>query len=203
MPTPVVRPLEDRDVPAVVEIHLAAFPNFFLTFLGREFLRTYYRCIVEFRQIGFVADQGGEMSGFVTGIENGAGFYRRALMAHGARFCLAALRAVLEQPVVVIPRLARAVLKRPSGGPEHSSARATSLTSIAVKPTSSGGGIGHALVAAFRDESARRGFRTIFLETDADDNAAALRFYEREGFLLWRTYTTKEGRRLHEFRMDL
>lgn len=37
----------DKLVKEVVDVHLSAFPNFFLSTLGTGFLRTYYRCFVE------------------------------------------------------------------------------------------------------------------------------------------------------------
>ena len=50
---------------------------------------------------------------------------------------------------------------------------------------------------------AGRCIRRIVLETDAVDNYAACSFYEREGYSVRRTYSTHEGRKMHEYRKDL
>ena len=40
----------------------------------------------------------------------------------------------------------------------------------------------------------------ITLETDAVDNEEVNRFYQKNGFTLARTYETREGRKMNEYR---
>lgn len=202
MPELVVRNLSSSDIEAVVDVHLAAFEGFFLTLLGRRFLRAYYQSILDFNQLSFVAVADGNVVGFVTGIENGSGFYRHALIRRGFAFIFAAVPAALSNPRRVLPRLLSALGKRPSGG-NAASRNAASLTSIAVAPSCAHKGVGHALMDAFKRDAIRRGLARIFLETDAAEGNSAVSFYRREGFTIYRTYTTAQGRVLHEFSIDL
>ena len=41
--SPVIRPMVYVDVESVVNLHVRAFPGFFLSFLGPSFLREFYR----------------------------------------------------------------------------------------------------------------------------------------------------------------
>jgi len=197
----VVRAMQRPDLDDVVRVHLCAFPGFFLAQLGPRFLWLYYRGILEQGQIGLVALSGDALAGFVTGIESQSGFYRRLLRRRGLAMALAALPTALRRPRV-IPRLARALAKRPAGS-KADTGRATTLTSLAVSPALHGGGLGHALMRAYVEEARRRKLTRVVLETDVNDNAPVVRFYEREGFAIVRSYCTPEGRRMHELALDL
>lgn len=55
-----LRLADERDIDAVASVHLAAFPGFFLTSLGRKFLSEMYRGFLKHPSgIFFVAEEGG------------------------------------------------------------------------------------------------------------------------------------------------
>jgi ribosomal protein S18 acetylase RimI-like enzyme len=184
----------------VVGIHLKAFPRFFLSLLGSEFLRVLYEeTLRDPSGIGFVAVGATGLCGFVVGTDSPAGYYRRLLYRRWWRFGAAALWPILRCPSLV-PRLLNA-FKRPreaSGLPD-----ACELMSIAVDPTVQGGGAGRALVAAFVEETRRRGRRLVLLTTDEEENGRVNRFYESQGFQIARVIRTAQGRRLNEYRLSL
>ena len=68
------------DTPLVVDIHLAAFPGFFLSFLGSRFLHLFYMEAVALGELIYVADDGS-----VLGLHHGkcgvarGTFFRRLL----------------------------------------------------------------------------------------------------------------------------
>lgn len=195
-----IRQMLYTDVASVVKVHAESFPNFFLTFLGRSFLCELYSAILADQDgISFVATNGREVSGFVAGTGQPAGFYRRLLHQRWWRFAFVAIPSILKRPTIV-PRLLRAFAI-----PEqvtHEDRRGT-LMSIAVLPGCQGSGIGHMLVAAFLKAAINRGLRQVGLTTDRLNNEAANRFYQSLGFVCERTYITPEGRSMNEYVIEL
>lgn len=192
----IVRAMQHHDVGKAVDVHLRAFPGFFLTFLGAGFLRELYASILADQSgIGFVWDDGAGMSGFVCGSSQPQGLYTRLLKRRWHRFGWAALPGFLKEPGI-LPRLLRA-LRMPEQ--EASIPHCACLMSIAVHPEWQGQGAGKALVAAFVCEAEQRGCRAVNLTTDAVDNEATNRFYQRLGFDLLHTYCTPEGRAMNEY----
>ena len=106
----VVRPALAADVGRIVEIHLAAFPGFFLSFLGPGFLNLFYSEAVVLGEICFVATSGASVVGFVMGSAQPAGFFGKLIRRRVLAFGLAALPAVLRKPSAAL-RVARALLK--------------------------------------------------------------------------------------------
>lgn len=194
--SPVIRVMTPADVPAAVHVHMVGFPGFFLTFLGRSFLRELYMATLTDQDgMGFVAEDNRTVCGFVVGTAQPAGFYSRLIRQRWWRFALASMRPVLRRPAV-IPRLFGA-LSMPSQVTQRED-RGT-LTSIAVLPEAQGQGVGQALVRAFIKEASARNLRQVDLTTDRDDNEAANRFYQSLGFTRERTFVTPEGRAMNEY----
>lgn len=197
---PVIEVMTSRDVLRVVAVHLDAFPTFFLSTLGPHFLRVYYSGIVtDEAGIAFVARSDEQVVGFVVGAIEVRTFYRRLRNRSWWRFALAALPVVLRRP-----KLARRLLRGLSHPETHAmTPTSAGLFSLAVTPAGQGHGIGGALVASFLREAARRGAQDVRLTTDADNNDAVNRFYARQAFTIERTFTTPEGRRMHEYVLAL
>jgi ribosomal protein S18 acetylase RimI-like enzyme len=195
-----IRRMATIDLSAVVQVHLDSFRGFFLTFLGPAFLRELYvATLADSSGIGFVAEDGKGICGFVAGTAQPSGFYRRVLQSRWWRFALAAVLPVLKRPSI-IPRLLRA-FSMPEQATQHEG-RGT-LMSIAVLPEAQGNGIGQALVWAFLEEAAQRGLRQVDLTTDRDGNEATNRFYQDLGFVCERTFVTPEGRAMNEYIISL
>lgn len=195
-----IRPLRHQDLRGVVDIHLRAFPGFFLGFLGPAFLREFYRSFLEDEAgLAFVSvDEHGRLLGSVIGPLSPDGYFKRLLKRRWWAFFAASGRALLKRPTIA-PRLFRAVFYRgesPSGPPR------SLLSSIAVAPDAQGRGIGAGLVKRFLDEVRARGGRGCFLTTDADANDAVNGFYKRLGWRLESSYDTREGRRMNRYVFD-
>src|SRR3954464_104743 len=95
-----IRPMSGDDVEAVTAVHLAAFPDFFLSFLGARFLRQLYRAVLADEEgMAFVAADGDRVIGFVAG-SGSAGFYRRAARRRWLRFGWASLGALMRKPSI-------------------------------------------------------------------------------------------------------
>jgi ribosomal protein S18 acetylase RimI-like enzyme len=197
-PTIYLEPMRTCHLEAVVRVHRESFPGFFLTFLGPRFLRLLYREILATPGHAAVVavDSGGEVTGFVAGVERPSGFYRRLVRRRWLSFAWAAMWAAARRPSIV-PRLWRA-LGRPSDSQESESEAL--LMSLAVARRSAGRGVGRQLVEAFVAELRERNVATVDLTTDRDDNEGVNRFYRRLGFAVEREYVTPEGRAMLRYR---
>jgi ribosomal protein S18 acetylase RimI-like enzyme len=181
------------DVDAVTAIHLAAFPHFFLSFLGPRFLRELYRAIVADEEgIAFVAVDEGRIIGFVAGTGS-SGFYRRAARRRWLRFAWSSLGALMRRPLI-----ARRLLRALYAPPKTSSSGAL-LMSLAVDPSVKRGGAGKLLTSAFVDGARQRGAPAAVLTTDKEGNEAVNAFYRAQGFTVASEFITPEGRAMNEY----
>jgi hypothetical protein len=75
--TPLIRRMASVDVSSVVQVHLASFPGFFLTFLGRRFLALLYEQMQHDNEgVVLVARSADRIKGFVAGVRHQSGFYQ-------------------------------------------------------------------------------------------------------------------------------
>ena len=198
----VVQELSALHVASAVELHVHAFPDFFLTFLGRKFLRQLYLVYcADPTTIALVAVRasGGEILGTVIGPLEPASFYKRLLLKRWWRFGIAACGAVLRKPGIV-PRLFRAVRYR-GDEPTEGHKRAL-LASIAVSPAAQGLGVGKLLTQGFLSRARAAGLPGAFLTTDAEHNDAVNTFYQRQGWKLEGTFSTPEHRKMNRYVYD-
>lgn len=197
---PMIRTMNENDIEAVVQVHMKSFSSFFLTFLGAAFLRELYAAtLADPSGICFVAVNGKNICGFVTGTSQPSGFYRRLLQSRWLHFALASAIPVIKKPSIV-PRLVRAFTM-----PEivtQQKGRGT-LMSIAVLPETQGKGIGWDLVRSFLAEAARHGVCRIDLTTDRNNSETTNRFYHKLGFTCERSFVTPEGRAMNEYIIDV
>lgn len=192
-----IREMVATDVTAVVAIHMASFPGFFLTSLGTNFLKAYYGSVVELEEkIAFVKYcSTGELQGFVVGSANPRGFYKRLLKKRWYRFALASVVPALKNPMIIF-RLLRA-LSYPSETPTGE--KMCGLYSICVDPLIQSHGIGRQLVAHFLQEAQKRKCREVFLTTDKQNNQIVNSFYQNLGFEVVKEYVTPEGRQMYYY----
>jgi ribosomal protein S18 acetylase RimI-like enzyme len=177
----IVRPARAGDLEAIVEVHVRAFRGFFLTALGRRFLRELYRgFLTSLDGRLLVAEVDGSIAGFAAGTLAPARFFRTLLLSRWFAFGWAASGAIIQRPQSVLPPLLAAVRYRGESPPQLTAAGL--LSAIAVEPRLSGMGIGGMLLTAYCEEASRRGLRFVYLTTDRDDNESSNRFYLRHGF---------------------
>jgi len=195
-----IRPGTAGDVARIVDTHLRSFPGFFLTFLGPRFLALLYRRFVsDSDTICHVAVADGEVVGFVAGVTRKADFYRRLIRHHVLSFALSSLTAIIRKPGV-IPRIFNA-LRRPAEAAE--SGAEACLMSLGVRPDFHRRGIASRLVDELLADLRRLAAPAVSLTTDRDDNEGANAFYRRLGFALHRSFTTREGREMNEYVIEV
>ena len=192
-----VRKATKVDLPGIVSVHEKAFNNFFLTRLGRGFLRRYYEMVLSYREgILLVSGGPGGLDGFACGFVDSDKFY--ALMRKNKwNFVLPILSALVRHPSLVVQIVCR--MQHVENQAAHGVARACELSSIAVTPEVSGRGVGMALVNAFLKQAWSLSAQHIYLDTDADDNEPVNVFYQKAGFQFCCRFQKFKGRWMNEY----
>ena len=195
-----VTSLSFSHVDTVVEIHLKAFPDFILSFLGPRFLREFYTSfLLDSQGMGYIASvPDGQILGVIVGPLDPRGYFKRLLKRRWWVFCLVSITAVLRRPSSVF-RLFRAVFY--SGESPSGPTRAL-LSSVAVDPDVQHAGVGKKLVQHWVEEARRRGASGCYLTTDADGNDKVNAFYQSLNWHIESTYTTPQGRRMNRYVYD-
>ena len=195
--TSVVRSATVSDLPRIVAIHQKAFREFFLTRMGAGFLRRYYELVLNYHAgIVLVSERRGSIAGFVCGFAEPADFYR-LMWRNRLSFALPVLAALLRDPSLAgnMIRAVRRIQSSATGG----SALSCELSSIAVMPEASGGGVGRTLLEAFLERSWASEAQSVYLTTDAHGNDAANSLYLDVGFQRARRFLQKNGRWMNEY----
>ncbi len=181
------------DAAALAAVHAAAFPDYFQTHLGPDFLRRFYAAFLRPGHLVVVAEADGVPIGLVAGTDDLAKFRSDLYPPNLIAFTTTFLGKLVTDPVVrrsARSRLrhlgvaAQAVFERWRGRPDAADGDAEHtmyLFSICVDPAQQGAGIATPLLAEFNRRSAELGCRRVVL-TVVDDNERAIRFYEREGW---------------------
>ncbi|MDB4906529.1 MAG: hypothetical protein JWO05_1313 [Gemmatimonadetes bacterium] len=189
-----VRPVAPVDIDAIAAVHLRAFSDSALTSLGAEAVRRYYRSLLAppHDAVAIVAFQSEQLVGFSFG-----GLLRRpvARFVQDNRFFLAT--RLLARPWLLVGRVmrsrtslgARLLMHAPPAPAANPSTRSFAILSIATDPAFIRRGVGSALLARMVAEAKARGFGQMHL-TVHKSNAAAIAFYEREG---WARHEGPEG----------
>ncbi len=181
----------------VVSVHLSTFQGFFLTFMGRGFLNLMYRSYIEYDNSGVLAAfDGNELVGFLAYSGDLSGLYKYMIKKRLVLFAWYSLGAFIKKPSV-FTRLVKAFLKP---GESERQEKYVELASIGVSPKAKSKGVGSKLIDTLKAKVDFNKYEYITLETDAVDNEAANRFYQKNGFVLEREFVTAEGRRMFEYR---
>ncbi len=180
----------------IVDVHIKSFPNFFLTFLGSNFLFLLYKMVSKEKNgILIVAKDSNKVVGFVAGVIDQYEFFKKLVFKYKWKFAFTSVKAILKKPKI-LARLLRA-LKRSDESIRYSSK--TYLMSIAVHPAYQGRGIGKILIEELFKEVIKKGGISVCLTTDKNNNDKVNKFYINLGFKLVRSYKTPEGREMNEY----
>jgi GNAT superfamily N-acetyltransferase len=190
----IARQITPGDLPAVVRVHLLAFPNSALTSLGAEAVRRYYHWQLTGPHDLIVAlciAEGDELTAFCFG-----GSFRGALegfLRTNRRYLTwrVATRPWIWTNEIVRKRVSDA-LRSLGGRRSGRAANAQSITpvrrklmfgvlSIAVHPNKAGTGQGHHLMCCLEQAAQERQFSEMYL-TVSPTNRHAVSFYERLGW---------------------
>lgn len=175
------RSAEEKDLRQIVDVHVAAFPGFFLTSLGRPFLMVMYRAFLSSPRSVFVVDETvGDVQGFAVGSLKTGGGDRGLAIRFLPSFLMALIPAVIRSPIKVPARILGQLFTG-RGQPDMPDNSAV-LRSIGVRPEKRGGGIANELLRDFEKHARDKGAELVALTTDKASNERAIGFYKRNGY---------------------
>lgn len=197
---PMIRIVKNKEkciINEIVNIHLMTFEGFFLTFLGKGFLKQMYTAYTRHSGSGILIDvDDNRVNGFLAYSENLSDLYKYMIKYYLIPFAWYSLVAFLRNPKVFM-RLIRAFLKPNESMRDE---KYVELASIGVHPDAKSKGIGTNLINCLKNRVDFDSFAYITLETDVYHNEIANKFYVKNEFQVFRKYETYEGRWLYEYR---
>jgi ribosomal protein S18 acetylase RimI-like enzyme len=174
-----IEPMAHQHVDAVARLHCASLRGL-LTQLGLPAARAFYSGSIGAQSaIALVYTEQSAVQGFVLGSAHPDQLKREVVRRNPAVTLLAVIWGTIRRPASLV------WLVRSSRGPDEGivDGRVAELTYLAVGSDSRSGGIGRQLVEAFNQALRATGVESYELSVD-EDNAAAIGFYERQGFQL-------------------
>jgi hypothetical protein len=165
-----IRPMQQRDAPAVARQHHAAMGTSLWAQLGVPFLEALYQALVDSPHfLAFVyEDRPGELGGFIAGSTDTARMFRETLRAHYPALAVAAARGVAARPRVAL-RLWRTGRYFEESGPEiHGESLFCSF-----QPRLRGTRVSGQINKVLFDELLARGHRQVKITTEAGNDGAA------------------------------
>jgi ribosomal protein S18 acetylase RimI-like enzyme len=167
------------------DLHIEGQPGTFLTSMGRAFLRALYaQMAVSPLCFGYVAVEGDEVVGVVTGAVDSGAVFKDLVLKKGHKLVLPVLGSVLRHPSLAI-KIVQTLFYPAQTKPEPGECE---MLYVASRADRRGQGIGHALWWAFADGCREKGYRSMALCVDVG-NPTAVRFHERQGMRLAREFT--------------
>ena len=190
---------EKKIIDEIVTIHLNTFTGFFLTFMGRGFLRQMYQSYCDHEESGLLVAEGdGKTVGFLAYSSDFSGVYKFMIKTRLVQFGGYSMGAFFRRPSAFL-HIIKAFLK-PSEVKRKE--KYVELSSIGVDPNVKSKGVGSKLIEKLKKLVDFEEYAYITLETDAVNNEGAIHFYEKNGFIRERMFVTDEGRKMYEYRFE-
>ncbi len=188
-----VRKATNKDISNIVEIHLQRFSSFFLTSLGKSFLKVFYKAFLKNPGILLVLEDGGQIRGFAAGSRDNRGFFKKLLMNNLFGFAISGVRILITNPLA-LKRIAQN-----AGKAEDNKLIFAELLSIATLENKKG--YGKILLGEFEKEVARENTANlpVSLTTDYDNNERAVQFYRDNGFEIYEIFESYQKRKMYRF----
>ena len=180
----------------IVDIHLNTFVGFFLTDLGKGFLKNLYIGYLEDKNSGIlIAVEKNKVIGFLAYSNDYSNFYKNLLKKKIVKFGFYSLISLLKHPIY-FNRIIGAFGKSEE---VKKSDKYVELASIGVESSFEGKGVGTQLINQLKKITDFNKYKYISLETDAKNNEKVNSFYKSNNFKLFYTYKTKQGRLMNEY----
>ncbi|WP_178114426.1 MULTISPECIES: N-acetyltransferase [unclassified Pseudomonas] len=194
-----LRKAEYRDLDSISDVHIKSFPGFFLTLLGKRFLKEMYAGFLKFKSgvcIVLLSEQG-DVIGFAAGATTPEIFFPKLRRKRALYFAIFALPALLRNSELVIKKLWAAVFYR--GDRPDSLQGGALLSSIGIDPLFKGQSLGKKLLDVFEDEAYAAGSPFVYLTTDQHGNDSVIGFYKKNGYDIESFFTQPGGRKMLRF----
>ncbi len=189
-------PANENHLTGIVTCHETAFPGEFLTLLGPRFLRSFYKYYCNHPDAIFLIAKDNE-TGLIGGlVAGGAPYVRGHFMRKYIPLYLPVIlykslvnskirKRLIEHTANAVSSLSKkiGIAKTLNHAPdnEYYDVLSSSLLSICTHSGYRGKGAAAALMEAFRNESEKRGYRSMRLSVH-NDNTAAIKLYKKMGW---------------------
>ena len=184
-----------NDLEAIVRVHEAAFPDFFLTQLGTAFLRLYYKSVMNHMDgVLLTCKMDGATIGLCAGTVLSAVFNTKLIKANLFQFGWESMKILLTKPKALIHLMKNMSKEDSSVGDNGEYAE---LLSIAVDPKVQRSGAGKAMLLELEKVIKEKGGERLSLTTDYEDNDKAVSFYKSLGYEPWYDFVTYPNRRMY------
>lgn len=192
----VVKKIEIQDIDSVVNIHLLAFRNFFLSSLGINFLKVYYRSSLKHPDaIAFgLYDCNNCLKGFAFGTLLANGFHKKILLNNFFQFLIPIFLKALFDPKIIV-RLFKNLNK---GKEFKDDGNYSELLSLAITPEFSGKGYGKLVLDTFEKKVVELGSKKITLTTDYFNNESTIAFYQKRGYKKYYIFDAYPKRKMYK-----
>ena len=192
----ILKTASTRDSKQIAEIHIEAFPGFFLTFLGKGFLQHLYAGFIQHQDSGvLIAKEGEQIFGFLAYSNDLSKFYSFLLKKYFIVFAWYGFIGAIKSPKSIL-RILRALSYATAAKQDE---KYIEISSIAVDPKIQTKGIGSQNISSLVEKVQDTGVSIIRLETDSVGNDKANSFYQKNGFILELESITPEGRKMNHY----
>ena len=214
-----IRKASKKTIDDLARIHQESFDGFFLSFMGKSFLKNMYRSYIEHEDSGIlVALTEGEVVGLLAYSYDMDALYKFMAKRHTVAFAMSIIPALIKKPKIVAKKIRRFFAKSEVSAAEVTTdetitnelsdvnynnlkKKILKLSSLCVLPSYQRRGIGAKLTKSFIDAKVKADY-SVSLDTDEANNDEVLNFYKHNGFIEKRHFETPDGRKMIEFTLQ-
>lgn len=199
-----IRKANVKDAKELALLHLQIFDNFFMSSLGVDFLKSYYKTAIKYsKTICLVSiDDNDNIQGFVLGRVQTRGYLKKLLIRGLPTFFMQGVTLIFTNPKALL-RLAKNLEKKDRKSNFNDKQNYSEIGLIGVKPELKGRGIGHQLLHVFEKEAKEQGAKKLSLTTDYHNNEHTLKVYKAWGFEIYYDFISYPNRRMYRLIKDI
>ncbi len=196
-----VRPANENNLTEIVKVHKSAFPSFFLTELGNNFLKLYYKSVLN-SDVGIllVCLNDDKVIGFCAACTKSNGFHYKLIKKNPVGYIMEGIRLLFIRPKA-LKRLYNNLSKTNSDVIDNGDY--AELMSIGVKKDIQGKGVGQALLFELEKSLKNICINRLSLTTDVSDNEKTLNFYKKSGFVPMYKFISYPSREMYRLIKNL
>lgn len=178
-----IRKIIDKDDAEIAKIHYEALNNTFLSSLGASFLKDMYNALAnDSKSIIFVAEENGEIAGFISCILDSDAFIRRIILKSPVKLLISISYCIIKNPSTI-----KKILQTLRYGKLCFIDNVdTELLAIAVIPKFQRAGIGSSLFKVLLEELKSQNTKQLKVLV-GQELVSAQNFYKKHNFVLKRT----------------
>lgn len=187
-----IRLANKSDLDKIIKIHCERFSSFFLTSLGKNFLKTFYKAFLKSPGVLLVLEDDSHIQGFAAGSYINHGFFKKLLLNNFFEFFISGIYIFFTNPIA-LKRIAFNANKS-----KKNNLTFAELLSIATLINNKG--YGKSLLFEFEKQvSLNDNKLPISLTTDLEDNDKAIKFYKDSGYEIYEIYESYQNRKMIRF----